>query len=125
MSDVKHNEMQAPKPADEECFAVFENEAIKEAVLEKIHKMNREDSRHGLHEMDKLKHISAYKPVLYAIEDVSYGRNYFAKIHLGDEKYVHARAHKSHENKLDFYSLHNSPQGAVFDRNSPLEYFNE
>ncbi|KAF9361860.1 hypothetical protein BGX26_011084 [Mortierella sp. AD094] len=121
MSDKKHNAMTAPRPADEECIAVYQ--AVKEDVLKEIHRLNREDDRHGLHEMDKLKHISAYKPTLYATEDVAYGRNYFAKIHLGDEKYVHARAHKSKEGKIDFYMLHTTSQCSVWEKDTPLEYF--
>ncbi|OAQ31183.1 hypothetical protein K457DRAFT_37697, partial [Linnemannia elongata AG-77] len=89
MSDVKHNAMTAPRPADDEAETIFET--VKDAVLKEIHRINREDDRHGLHEMDKLKHISEYTPVLYATEDVAFGRNYFGKIHLGDQKYVHAR----------------------------------
>ncbi|GJJ68718.1 cystatin-A/B [Entomortierella parvispora] len=121
MSDAKHNAMTKPRPADEECFEVFRK--VKDEVLDEIHRLNREDDRHGLHEMDKLKHISSYNPILYATEDVAFGRNYFAKIHLGDEKYIHARAHKSHEGKIDFYMLHTTPECAVWDKDTPLEYF--
>jgi len=52
--------------------------------------------------------------------------NYFAKIHLGDEKYVHARAHKSYDGKkIQFYSLLTTPECAVWDKDTPLEYFND
>ncbi|KAG0056689.1 hypothetical protein BGZ83_003932 [Gryganskiella cystojenkinii] len=121
MSDAKHNAMTQPRVADDECVEIFTK--VKDQVLDEIHRLNREDDRHGLHEMDKLKHISAYKPVLYATEDVSYGRNYFAKIHLGDEKYIHARAHKSNKGEVDFYMLHTTPECAVWDKDTPLEYF--
>ncbi|KAF9967062.1 hypothetical protein BGZ70_000229 [Mortierella alpina] len=121
MSDYKNNAMTAPRPADEECETIFE--AVKKEVLDEIHRLNREDDRHGLHEMDKLKRISAYKPVLYATEDVAFGRNYFAKIHLGDEKYVHARAHKSNTGDIEFYSLWTEPDCAVWDKDTPLKYF--
>ncbi|KAK3838612.1 MAG: hypothetical protein JOS17DRAFT_730683 [Linnemannia elongata] len=72
MSDVKHNAMTAPRPADDEAETIFET--VKKQVLDEIHRINKEDSRHGLHEMDKLKHISEYTPVLYATEDVAFGR---------------------------------------------------
>ncbi|KAG0361938.1 hypothetical protein BC939DRAFT_438117 [Gamsiella multidivaricata] len=121
MSDAKHNAMTAPRPADKECIEVFRT--VKDEVLAEIHRINREDDRHGLHEMDKLKHISEYTPVLYATEDVAFGRNYFAKIHLGDEKYIHARAHKSNEGVIDFYMLHTTPECAVWEKDTPLEYF--
>ncbi|KAG0377639.1 MAG: hypothetical protein J3R72DRAFT_440322 [Linnemannia gamsii] len=121
MSDVKHNSMTAPREADAECHEIFQ--AVKKAVLDEIHRLNREDARHGLHEMDKLKHITEYTPVLYATEDVAFGRNYFAKIHLGDGKYVHARAHKQNDNDIIYHSLLTTPECAVWDKDTPLEYF--
>ncbi|KAF9128835.1 hypothetical protein BGW39_004686 [Mortierella sp. 14UC] len=121
MSDVKHNAMTTPREADDECHTIYQ--AVKQAVLDEIHRINREDDRHGLHEMDKLKHITEYTPVLYATEDVAFGRNYFAKIHLGDGKYVHARAHKSTDGDIEFYSLLTTPECAVWDKDTPLEYF--
>ncbi|ORZ19122.1 hypothetical protein BCR41DRAFT_385764 [Lobosporangium transversale] len=121
MSDVKHNSMSEPRPADEEAVKVFRS--IKDDVLKEIHRLNREDARHGLHEMDKLKHITEYTPTLYATEDVAFGRTYFAKIHLGDGKYVHARAHKNHNGEIKFYSLLTTPECAVWDEDTPLEYF--
>ncbi|KAF9087551.1 hypothetical protein BGX29_007358 [Mortierella sp. GBA35] len=121
MSDVKHNAMTAPREADDECHAIYQH--IKKQVLDEIHRINRDDDRHGLHEMDKLKHISEYTPVLYATEDVAFGRNYFAKIHLGDGKYVHARAHKGNDGDIEFYSLLTTPECAVWELETPLEYF--
>ncbi|KAG0290068.1 hypothetical protein BGZ96_006467 [Linnemannia gamsii] len=121
MSDAKHNAMTEPIPADEECELIFET--IKEDVLKEIHRINREDDRHGLHEMDKLKRISEYTPVLYAHEDVAFGRNYFAKILLGDEKYIHARAHKSTAGEISFYSLWTEPDCAIWNKDTPLKYF--
>ncbi|KAG0023269.1 hypothetical protein BGZ80_009923 [Entomortierella chlamydospora] len=121
MSDAKHNAMTAPRAADDECHEVFQS--VKEAVLKEIHRINREDDRHHLHEMDKLKRISEYTPTLYATEDVAFGRNYWAKIHLGDGKYVHARAHKGTNGEIQFYSLLTTPECAVWEENTPLEYF--
>ncbi|KAG9324249.1 hypothetical protein KVV02_002196 [Mortierella alpina] len=121
MSDYKNNAMTEPRKADEECITVFR--AIKDDVLDKIHEINRADDVHGLHEMDKLKRISEYTPTLYATEDVAFGRNYFAKIHLGDGKYIHARAHKSTKGDIEFYSLWTEPDGAIWDEDTPLKYF--
>ncbi|KAF8938720.1 hypothetical protein BGZ47_008453 [Haplosporangium gracile] len=121
MSDVKHNAMTAPRAADAECETIFET--VKEDVLKEIHRINREDDRHGLHEMDKLKHITEYTPVLYATEDVAFGRNYFAKVHLGAAKYVHVRAHKSTSGEISFYSLLTTPECAIWEKETPLEYF--
>ncbi|KAF9280764.1 hypothetical protein BGZ68_007027 [Mortierella alpina] len=121
MSDYQHNNMTEPRKADEECITIFS--AVKEEILKKIHEINREDDRHGLHEMDKLKRISEYTPTLYATEDVAFGRNYFAKIHLGDGKYIHARAHKGLDKQISFYSLWTEPDGAIWDEDTPLKYF--
>ncbi|RUP45727.1 hypothetical protein BC936DRAFT_147811 [Jimgerdemannia flammicorona] len=108
MSDVNHNEMGPVGPADTDAidvrviltvtfsplapsleFLVFNN--VKREIIDKLHEIHHADHVHHLHETDKLKHISAFKVVLYAKEEVAYGWNYFAKIHLGDEKYIHAR----------------------------------
>ncbi|KAG0221012.1 hypothetical protein BGX31_010277 [Mortierella sp. GBA43] len=121
MSNYQHNNMTEPIPADEECHEIFQ--AVKPDVLKEIHKLNHDDDVHKLHRMDKLKHITEYTPVLYAHEDVAFGRNYWAKIHLGDEKYIHARAHKSTEGKIQFYSLWTEPDGAIWTLETPLKYF--
>ncbi|RUS23640.1 hypothetical protein BC938DRAFT_474842 [Jimgerdemannia flammicorona] len=111
MSDVNHNEMGPVGPADTDAID--------------LHEIHHADHVHHLHETDKLKHISAFKVVLYAKEEVAYGWNYFAKIHLGDEKYIHARAHKYHDGRIDFYSLHTTIQTAIWTKGDPLVYFNE
>ncbi|KAL0083660.1 hypothetical protein J3Q64DRAFT_1809951 [Phycomyces blakesleeanus] len=86
MSDVNNNSMGPVLPADDEARAVFHE--IKEVVVDKL---NHEDNVHGLHEMDQLKRISSFKLVEYAVEEVAYGFNYFGKIDLGDEKFIHVR----------------------------------
>ncbi|KAF9432866.1 hypothetical protein BGZ76_010226 [Entomortierella beljakovae] len=121
MSDVKHNSMTKPIPADEECNTVFQ--AVKKEVLEEIKTLNKGDYVHKLHRMDDLSKITEYTPILYAHEDVAFGRNYFAKILLGDEKFIHVRAHKSTNGTISFYSLLTTPEDAVWDRDTPLEYF--
>ncbi|KAG0343871.1 hypothetical protein BG005_002155 [Podila minutissima] len=114
MSDVKHNSMTAPREADAECHKIFQ--AVKQDVLKEIQRLNREDSHHGLHE------ITEYTFILYATEDVAFGCNYFAKIHLGDGKYVHARAHKQNDDDIIYHSLLTTPECAVWDKDTPLEY---
>jgi hypothetical protein len=42
---------------------------------------------------------------------------------LGDEKYVHARAHKSTDGEISFYMLWTEPHCAIWDKDTPLEYF--
>ncbi|KAF9363890.1 hypothetical protein BGX34_003084 [Mortierella sp. NVP85] len=53
MSDEKHNAMGPVMEADADCEEVFE--AVKKTVLSEIHRINKEDAIHGLHEMDKRK----------------------------------------------------------------------
>ncbi|KAF9435385.1 hypothetical protein BGZ76_006392 [Entomortierella beljakovae] len=120
MSDVKHNAMTPPREVDQECLDIFNH--VKQDILDEIKRLNKQDYVHHLHEMD-LCIISEYTPVLYATEDVSFGRNYFAKIHLGDEKYIHARAHKGNDHKISFYMLQTEPERAIWDKDTPLVYF--
>ncbi|KAF7728903.1 hypothetical protein EC973_005298 [Apophysomyces ossiformis] len=121
MSDERHNWMGPVKPADDEAKAVFHE--VKRAAIDKLHELRHLDHVHHLHETDKLKHVTAFKLVEYAVEEISYGFNYFGKIHLGDEKYIHVRAHKYHDGRVDFYSIHTTPECAIWDREKPLVYF--
>ncbi|RUS23150.1 hypothetical protein BC937DRAFT_91837 [Endogone sp. FLAS-F59071] len=148
MSDVNHNEMGPvgePEDNDKEACIVplhscpsyaatvhqtaeltrFLASAVTVLFAPCLHEIHHADHVHHLHETDKLKHISAYKLILVAREEVSYGINYFGKVHLGDDKYVHVRCHKSHEGKIDFYSLHATRDSAIWTLNDPLVYFNE
>ncbi|KAI7872410.1 hypothetical protein BDF14DRAFT_1717207 [Spinellus fusiger] len=86
MSDVQHNAMGPVQPANDEAKAIFHE--IKQQVLDRLH---HQDHVHGLHETDKLKHITSFKLVEFAVEEVAYGHNYFGKINLGDEKFIHVR----------------------------------
>ncbi|KAF9300011.1 hypothetical protein BGZ74_008405 [Mortierella antarctica] len=124
MSSDTQNNMSIPREADEECISSFRD--VKEAILNEIKRINKDDFIHGLHEMDKLKHITEFTPVLYATERVAYGLNYFAKIHLGDEKYIHARAFRGDDdNKVTFHSLLTTPECAVWEKDTPLTYFTD
>ncbi|OAD73804.1 hypothetical protein PHYBLDRAFT_186934 [Phycomyces blakesleeanus NRRL 1555(-)] len=118
MSDVNNNSMGPVLPADDEARAVFHE--IKEVVVDKLHELNHEDNVHGLHEMDQLKRISSFKLVEYAVEEVAYGFNYFGKIDLGDEKFIHVRAHKYHDGRVEFYSILTTPETAIWTREEPL-----
>ncbi|KAF9383067.1 hypothetical protein CPB97_006778 [Podila verticillata] len=124
MSSDTQNNMTVPIEADEECIATFRD--IKDDIIAEIKRVNKDDFIHGLHEMDKLKHITEFTPVLYAVEDVAFGRNYFAKIHLGDGKYIHARAHRGEDdNKVNFHSILTTPECAVWEKDTPLTYFTD
>ncbi|KAG0748194.1 hypothetical protein G6F57_005090 [Rhizopus arrhizus] len=120
MSDVNHNDMGPVRPADDEAKAVFHE--IKDQVVEKLHELNHLDNVHGLHEMDDLKRIERYVLVEYAVEEVSYGFNYFGKIHLGEGKYIHVRCHKYHDGRIDFYSI-KTDGTAIWPLEEPLTYF--
>ncbi|KAI9261980.1 hypothetical protein BY458DRAFT_515495 [Sporodiniella umbellata] len=89
MSDAQHNDMGPVVPANEEAKAVFHE--VKDQVVAKLHELNHLDNVHGLHEVDGLKRIERYVLIEYAVEEVAYGFNYFGKIHLGAECYIHVR----------------------------------
>ncbi|KAG2191012.1 hypothetical protein INT46_010198 [Mucor plumbeus] len=117
MSDMKHNNMGPVRPVDDEAKAVFH--AVKRQVIDRL---NHLDNVHGLHELDDLERIDCYKLVEYATEEVAYGVNYFGKIDLGEEKFIHVRCHKSHEGNIDFYSILTEGT-AIWSREEPLKYF--
>ncbi|KAI8077319.1 uncharacterized protein B0P05DRAFT_544583 [Gilbertella persicaria] len=120
MSDANHNNMGPVCPVDDEARAVFHE--VKDQVVAKLHELKHADHVHGLHELDDLKVIECYKLVEYAIEEVAYGFNYFGKVDLGDDKYIHVRCHKSHDGKVDFYSILTEGT-AIWSREEPLKYF--
>ncbi|ORZ06023.1 hypothetical protein BCR42DRAFT_427521 [Absidia repens] len=123
MSSEQHNAMGSVLPADEEAKAVFHE--VKEQVVAQLHKLRHDDQVHGLHEIDKLDKISLFKLYEYAVEEVAYGWNYFGKIEVDDGKFVHARAHKYHDGRVEFYSLHTEPENSIWSRDDPLKYFTD
>ncbi|KAI8876705.1 hypothetical protein K501DRAFT_199826 [Backusella circina FSU 941] len=86
MSDVNHNAMGPVQPANDEAKAVFHE--VKDQVVAKLKKL---DQIHDLHEVDDLKRIDTFILVEFAVEEVSYGFNYFGKIEVDDDKYIHVR----------------------------------
>ncbi|KAI7888386.1 uncharacterized protein EV154DRAFT_484121 [Mucor mucedo] len=117
MSDVNNNAMGPVRPVDDEAKEVFHQ--VKEQVVDKL---NHLDNVHGLHELDDLERIDCYKLVEYATEELAYGTNYFGKINLGDEKYIHVRVFKAPEGNVDFYSILTEGT-AIWSREEPLKYF--
>ncbi|GAA5806469.1 hypothetical protein EDC94DRAFT_612864 [Helicostylum pulchrum] len=120
MSDVNNNSMGPVIPVDDKSKQVFHD--IKDAVVAKLHELNHLDNVHGLHEMDDLERIDCYKLVEYATEQLAYGTNYFGKINLGDEKYIHVRAFESPEGEAELYSILTEGT-AIWSREEPLKYF--
>lgn len=50
----------------------------------------------------------------YAEEQVAYGLNYFMKVSIGDDFYIHIRVHRRQDcDVYDFYSLHETFRGDV------------
>ncbi|KAL9536926.1 hypothetical protein MBANPS3_012246 [Mucor bainieri] len=117
MSDAHNNNMGPVRPADDEAKAVFRE--VKQAVVDKL---KHNDNVHDLHLLDDLKLIDTYILVEYATEEVAYGINYFGKIEVDDDKYIHVRCHKSNDNKVDFYSILTEGT-AIWPRDEPLKYF--
>ncbi|KAI9299806.1 hypothetical protein BJ944DRAFT_171841 [Cunninghamella echinulata] len=121
MSSEQHNAMGPVQPANDEAKQVFHE--VKDQVVEKLHEKN--DQIHNLHEVDGLQKISIYKLYEFAVEEVAYGFNYFGKIEIDDDKFVHVRAHKYHDGRVDFYSIHTEPERAIWSRDEPLRYFTD
>ncbi|KAG0255625.1 hypothetical protein DFQ27_006168 [Actinomortierella ambigua] len=124
MSSETKNNMGPVQEANEEAIEIFRS--CKDEILAAVMKANKHDHDHGTHMMDELQRISEFTPIQYAVEDVSYGLNYFGKIHVGNAKYIHARVHKNADTgKVNFHSIHTEPHDAVWDLDTPLKYFTD
>ncbi|KAF9975136.1 hypothetical protein BGZ73_001313 [Actinomortierella ambigua] len=123
MSSESQNNMGPVLPATEEVSEIFR--AVKDDIVDAIMKANKHDYVHGTHMMDELSRLSEFTLVQYAIEDVAYGINYFGKIHVGSDKYIHARVHKGETGKINFHAIHTEPHDAVWDLDTPLKYFTD
>jgi len=134
MSSELKNEMGPVKAIDEKKLSDEDKrvqkvaELIKKDAIHKLHQIHAADKVHGFHEADKAKHIAAWKLYSYAEEKVAYGVNYFMKVDIGEEHFLHLRAHRQKSHDIyDFYSLHESfgPKGTcVWSKDDPLKYFN-
>ncbi|CAO3609825.1 unnamed protein product [Cunninghamella echinulata] len=123
MSSEQHNNMGPVQPANDEARAVFHE--VKEQAVAKLHELKKNDQIHNLHETDNLQKITIYKLYEFAVEEVAYGFNYFGKIEIDTDKFIHVRAHKYHDGRVDFYSIHTEPECAVWSRDEPLKYFTD
>ncbi|CAO3623289.1 unnamed protein product [Cunninghamella blakesleeana] len=123
MSSVQHNQMGPVQPANDEAKAVFHE--VKEETVKLLHKLKHDDQLHGLHRMDKLDVIDTFILREFAVEEVAYGFNYFGKIEIDKGKFIHVRAHKYHDGRVEFYSVYTEPDGAIFDEAFPLKYFTD
>lgn len=87
-----------------------------------------------------MKTIDTYILKEYATEEVAYGINYFGKIKIDDEKFIHVRysallnlalqpylyyilrAHKSNDGSVELYSI-KTDGTAIWSEDEPLKYF--
>ncbi|KAF8515439.1 hypothetical protein JB92DRAFT_2717532, partial [Gautieria morchelliformis] len=104
-------------------------EGVKHEILHKIWALHKEDSLHDLNEIRQLDHVKFYKPLVYRVQEVPYGVNFFGKILL-DEKgnTVHARVFRPAERTgpVKFHAIHNRVQeegGAIFSKDEEIAYF--
>jgi hypothetical protein len=51
--------------------------------------------------------IQIFRVAKYAEEEVAYGTNYFLKVSIDDDLFIHIRIHRhKNQDKYDFYALH-------------------
>jgi hypothetical protein len=51
--------------------------------------------------------MKIFRAIKYAEEQVAFGTNYFLKVSIGDNLYIHIRIHRpKNQDKYDFYALH-------------------
>lgn len=129
MSSVNDNAMGPVKAAGPELDK-YMTEKIKKEAIHKLHEIHKAHVVHKFVEHEKAEHVTRWKPIVYAKEVVSYGTNYFVKVQISDEHYIHVRFHKAKGTDfVDFYSLHQTFRGehptCVWTKDDPLVYFNE
>jgi len=126
MSDNASIPLGPPQQPDAQVLEIVEK--TKHDVLHKIWELHRDDEKHHLSEVRKLEHLKFYHPILYRLQELPYGHNFFVKIKLDEQGHcVHARLFKSaEEGKIDFHAIHYRPSdegGAVFAESDELTYF--
>ncbi|CEP12416.1 hypothetical protein [Parasitella parasitica] len=130
MSDAKNNLMGDVMPPNEEAKAVFHG--VKDDVIKRLHELKHEDNIHDFHVMDDLKKIDTFLLKQYAVEEVAYGYNYFGKIEIEENKNIHVRCHKYHDDpkneRIEFYSIltekdETGKRTAIWSPEEPLKYF--
>ncbi|KAF8586697.1 hypothetical protein K439DRAFT_926421 [Ramaria rubella] len=127
MSDNSMIPLGPVKEMDAEGLQVFDG--VKHDILHRIWALHKEDAVHDLNEIRQLEHVKFYKPLVYRVQEVPYGVNFFGKILL-DEKgnTVHARVFRPSENTgpIKFHSIHNRVKeegGAIFSKEAEIIYF--
>ncbi|CAF4477267.1 unnamed protein product, partial [Rotaria socialis] len=107
MSDEDCNAMGPVMDATSEIQAVADRPEIKEAAINALHQKHRESKLHQFTEEERVKQFSNWKVTQYAEEQTAYGVNYFMKVSIGDNLFIHIRVNRQQDaDGYDFYSLH-------------------
>ncbi|CAF3473281.1 unnamed protein product [Rotaria sp. Silwood1] len=106
MSDELRNNMSPIMDATPEIQEISEYPEIKYAAIDTLYRKHYEHKVHRLTEERREKHIVNWKVTKYAEEEVAYGTNYFLKISIDNNLFIHIRIHRhKNQNKYDFYAL--------------------
>ncbi|CAF3016860.1 unnamed protein product [Rotaria socialis] len=129
MSNVHRNSMGPVMNATCEIQEISENPNIKYAAIDDLYRKHHEHKIHQFTEKNREKHISSWRVTKYAEEKVAYGTNYFLKIAIDENLFIHIRVHqRKNQNKYDFYALHEvvtrNQVTCIFTEDDPLTYFN-
>ncbi|CAF2261756.1 unnamed protein product [Rotaria magnacalcarata] len=102
---------------------------IKEAAINALQQKHHESKLHQFTEAERLEQLSNWKVTQYAEEQTAYGVNYFMKVSIGHNLFIHIRVQRQEDDDAyNFYSLHETIKDDVatyiFPEDVPLAYFN-
>ncbi|CAM4784666.1 unnamed protein product [Rotaria magnacalcarata] len=113
MSDEDNNSMGPVmvrswrEDATPEIQAVADRPEIKEAAINALQQKHHENKLHQFTEAERLEQLSNWKVTQYAEEQTAYGVNYFMKVSIGHNLFIHIRVQRQEDDDAyNFYSLH-------------------
>ncbi|CAF2106306.1 unnamed protein product [Rotaria magnacalcarata] len=128
MSNEHRNSMGPVMNATSEIQEISETPDIKYAAIDDLYRKHHEHKIHQFTEKNREKHISSWRVTKYAEEKVAYGTNYFLKIAIDENLFIHIRIHqRKNKDKYDFYALHEvvtrNQATCIFTEGKDEEYF--